>query len=135
MRLHNTVSSLYAAAAVFLIPSATGAKQNVNAGEASSSAILSTPFTPPQVFRNINLVRNTNLDKGYVKEVVNVVIENTAKTPQDEYYFPFAGEVISKVGGLEASDRKDDSKPLYKTEVVEFDTYRCIPTFPPPVIL
>lgn len=124
MILSNTLSGCFAVAAVLLTSPAAAAKQNVTGGQASSSSILPSTFTPPQVFKNINLVRNINLDKGYVRETVNVVIENTASSPQDEYYLPFEAEVISKVGGLEAKDRKDESKPRFKAEIVELDTYR-----------
>ncbi|KAL8864747.1 MAG: hypothetical protein Q9174_007237, partial [Haloplaca sp. 1 TL-2023] len=52
----------------------------------------------------------------------NVVIENIDSKPQDEYYIPFSADVISKVGGLEVRDKKDQG-PAFKTEVVEYDTY------------
>lgn len=73
----------------------------------TTQQILHSDFRPPSVFRNINLVRNTNLDKGYVRETINVVIENVDKEPQSEYYLPFEYDVIAKVGGVEARDKKD----------------------------
>lgn len=81
-----------------------------------SQHTLKGDFKPPQVFKNINLVRNTNLDKAYVRETVNVVIENVDSQPQSDYYLPFEYDVMGKVGGLEARDKKDGSKgPLQVT--------------------
>ena len=90
----------------------------------SSHQILPSNFKPPQVFQNVNLMRNVNLEKGYVRETVNVVIENIDSKPQDEYFIPFEAEVIGNVGGLEARDKKDPEKPSFRSEVVEYDTYR-----------
>lgn len=90
----------------------------------SSHIILSSSFKPSQVFKNVNLLRNVNLEKAYVKEVVNVVIQNTDPRPQDQYYIPFEAHVIGKVGGLEVRDKKDSSKPLFRSELVEYDPLR-----------
>lgn len=92
----------------------------------SSHLILPANFKPPQVFQNINLLRNINLEKGYIKERINVVIENTDAEQQSEYYIPFKAEVIGKVGGLEVRDKKDPEKPKFQTEVVEYDPYRWV---------
>ncbi|MCJ1379630.1 dolichyl-diphosphooligosaccharide--protein glycosyltransferase subunit 1 [Xylographa soralifera] len=89
----------------------------------SSHLILPTNFKPPQVFKNTNLVRSVNLEKGYVKETVNVVIENIDTNSQDEYYVPFDGSVAGKVGGFEVRDKKDTTKPAFRSELVEYDTY------------
>ena len=99
-----------------------------NSDPLSSQQVLSS-FRPPQVFKNSNLVRNVNLDKGYPREVVNVVIENISKEPQQEYYLPFEPEVIGRVGGLEAKDKKDASKGSFQVEIVEYDTQRYYPLF------
>ncbi|KAL8715977.1 MAG: hypothetical protein Q9220_000644 [cf. Caloplaca sp. 1 TL-2023] len=88
----------------------------------SSQQILPDNFKPPQVFQNVNLLRNTNLEKGYVREIVNVVIENIDTSPQDKYYIPFSVDVIDKVGGLEVRDKKSPG-PAFKTEIVEYDPY------------
>ncbi|KAL8695806.1 MAG: hypothetical protein Q9224_003147 [Gallowayella concinna] len=88
----------------------------------SSQQILPDNFKPPQVFQNVNLLRNTNLEKGYVRETVNVVIENVDSKPQDQYYIPFSADVIDKVGGLEVRDKKNPGPP-FKTEIVEYDPY------------
>lgn len=90
----------------------------------SSHQLLPDNFKPPQVFKNINLVRNVNLEKGYVRHVINVLVENTDTTPQDEYYIPFKAQEIARVGGFEVRDKKDPEKPAFSTEVVEYDPYR-----------
>lgn len=90
----------------------------------SSHQILPNNFKPPLVFKNVNLLRNINLEKGYVRETVNVVIENTDSKPQDEYYIPFKAEAIAHVGGLEVRDKKEPEKPVFRSEIVEYDPYR-----------
>lgn len=90
----------------------------------SSRQILPATFKPPKVFKNTNLVRSVNLEKGYVKESINVVIENTDSAPQSEYYIPFDPQTIGKVGGLEVRDKKDASKPQFKVEVAEWEVER-----------
>ncbi|KAL9600726.1 MAG: hypothetical protein Q9219_002967 [cf. Caloplaca sp. 3 TL-2023] len=111
----------FPAACVALFITTTSADANPSA-PLSSQQILPDTFKPPQVFKNINLLRNTNLEKGYVRETVNVVIENIDSKPQDQYYVPFSAEVIDKVGGFEAKDKKDPG-PAFKTEVAEYDPY------------
>ena len=91
----------------------------------SSHQILPDNFKPPQVFKNANLLRNINLEKGYVKETINVVVENIDKHEQDTYYVPFTAEIIGKVGGLEVRDKKDPEKPTFLSELVEYNPYRC----------
>jgi oligosaccharyltransferase complex subunit alpha (ribophorin I) len=83
---------------------------------ANSQQILQGDFRPPQVFQNVNLVRNTNLDKGYVRETINVVVENLDKQPQSDYYLPFEYEVMSKVGGIEVRDKKNPEKGKFQVE-------------------
>ena len=69
-------------------------------------------------------MRHTNLDKSYVKETINVVVENIDKQPQDSYYLPFQAGIIGKVGGLEVRDKKDPAIPAFGNELVEYDPYR-----------
>ncbi len=83
----------------------------------SSQQVLHGDFQPPPVFQNLNLVRNTNLDKGYVRETINVVIENVDKQPQSEYYLPFEYDVIAKVGGMEVRDKKNAEKGRFDTRM------------------
>lgn len=73
----------------------------------------------PQVFKNVNLVRNTNLEKGYVRETVNVVVENVDKQPQSQYYIPFSTDLVDKIGGLEVRDKKAPEKGRFAVEAVE----------------
>ncbi|KAF4842743.1 Dolichyl-diphosphooligosaccharide--protein glycosyltransferase subunit 1 [Colletotrichum siamense] len=78
-------------------------------------------FKPPQVFKNANLVHIISLEKNYVKESINVLIENIDKQPQDEYYLPFTPDQMSRVGGFEAKDRKDPEAGPFAVDAVEFD--------------
>ena len=90
----------------------------------SSRRILTSPFTPPLVFENVNLVRNIDLQKGYPRETINVVVKNVDKKAQSEYYLPFEASWISRIGGLEVRDKKETNKPPFKVEVTEYDTER-----------
>jgi oligosaccharyltransferase complex subunit alpha (ribophorin I) len=89
-----------------------------------SRQVLPSTFKPPQVFKNANLVRTTNLDKAYPRETINVIIENIDSKPQSEYYLPFESSLISRVGGFEARDKKDAEKGAFKVEVVGLDIER-----------
>ncbi len=95
---------------------------------AAASAVKSTKlpasFQPPAVFKNANLVHVISVEKNYVKESVNVVIENIAKEPQDEYFLRFTADEMSRVGGLEVKDRKDGNVGPFDVERVEFDPKR-----------
>jgi oligosaccharyltransferase complex subunit alpha (ribophorin I) len=82
----------------------------------NSQQVLKGDFRPPKVFQNVNLVRNTNLDKGYVRETINVVVENVDKQPQSEYYLPIEHEVMGKVGGIEVRDKKNLEKGKFQIE-------------------
>ncbi|KAF9733210.1 hypothetical protein PMIN06_006087 [Paraphaeosphaeria minitans] len=86
-----------------------------------SRQVLPSTFTPPRVFKNVNLVRNTNLDKAYPRETINVIIENIDSKSQSEYYLPFETSLLSRVGGLEVKDKKDADKGAFKVEVVGLD--------------
>ena len=90
----------------------------------SSHQILPDNFKPPQVFKNANLLRNINLEKGYVRETVNLVIENIDSKDQEHYYIPFTAAAIGNVGGLEVRDKKNPEIPAFLSEVVEYDPYR-----------
>jgi oligosaccharyltransferase complex subunit alpha (ribophorin I) len=88
-----------------------------------SRNILPSTFKPAQHFRNVNLVRNVNLEKSYARETINVVIENVDKAPQSEYYLPFEQDTIGRVGGVEVRDKKTPEKGGFQAEVVEIDPY------------
>ena len=90
----------------------------------SSRQILPSTFAPPQTFKNLNLVHIINLEKSYPKESINVVIENIASSPQDEYFIPFTSQQMETIGGLEVKDRKDPDGGLFEVEAVEFDIER-----------
>ncbi|PGH19011.1 hypothetical protein AJ79_00045 [Helicocarpus griseus UAMH5409] len=86
---------------------------------ASTRLVLPNDFKPPRVFKNTNLLRNTNLEKGYVRETVNVVVENTDKAPQDRYFLPFSADIINKVGGLEVRDKNAPKGGKFEVESTE----------------
>ncbi|KAI9926660.1 hypothetical protein ASPWEDRAFT_55207 [Aspergillus wentii DTO 134E9] len=94
--------------------------------ESTSTTRVALPqdFKPPQVFRHANLVRNTNLEKGYVRETVNVVVENVSEKPQSDYYLSFPSDVYDKIGGLEVRHSKAASKEKYEVEATEVDLSR-----------
>lgn len=69
-------------------------------------------FKSPPVFENTNLVRTINLEKGYVRENINVLVTNTDRSPQSDYYVPFENDLISKIGGFDARDKKNPDVPL-----------------------
>lgn len=89
-----------------------------------SKTTLDSTFKPPQVFKNANLVHVVSVEKNYVKENINVLIENIDKEPQNEYYLPFTGDQMSRVGGFEVKDRKDATLGAFAVEAVEFDPER-----------
>lgn len=92
----------------------------------TSSTRLSLPadFKPSQVFKNTNLVRNTNLEKGYARETVNVVVENVDKQPQSDYYLSFPTDVFAKLGSLEVRDKKAAGKGRFDVDITELDSSR-----------
>ena len=90
----------------------------------TSKLILPSTFKPPQNFKNVNLVHIINLEKNYPKESINVVIENIASTPQDEYFIPFTSQQMETIGGLEAKDKKNADAGLFEVGAVEFDPER-----------
>ncbi len=90
----------------------------------TSQNVLPSTFKPAQVFKNVNLVHVINLEKSYPKESINVVIENIASAPQDEYFIPFTTEQMEKIGGLEVRDRKVPELGMFAAEPVEIDAER-----------
>jgi len=82
---------------------------------------VQSTFSPPQVFKNANLVHIISLEKNYVKENINVVLENIAPGPQDEYFLPFTQEQMERVGGFEVKDRKDAQAGPFEVALVEYD--------------
>ena len=117
--------SLASALFGLLATSAAAANSSPSAAGSRSKVTLPAEFKPPQVFKNANLVHIVSLEKNYVKEQVNVLIENVSKQPQDEYYLPFTADQMSRVGGFEVKDRKDTTAGPFVAERVEYDPNRC----------
>jgi oligosaccharyltransferase complex subunit alpha (ribophorin I) len=90
----------------------------------STSTTLPATFKPPQVFKNANLVHVISVEKNYIKENINVLVENIDKAAQDEYFVPFTADQMSRLGGVEVKDRKDSSAGPFVAETVEFDQER-----------
>ncbi|TAQ87692.1 hypothetical protein B7494_g3992 [Chlorociboria aeruginascens] len=114
-------TTAWATAALSLVSTALCTEKGNLTTPLSSRLILPSNFKPPQVFKNINLVHIVNLEKSYPKESINVVIENTDSSPQDEYFLPFTTAQMETIGALEVKDRKDVESPLFEVEPVEFD--------------
>ncbi|KAH8761285.1 oligosaccharyltransferase alpha subunit [Hyaloscypha finlandica] len=109
-------------AAVLSFASTTLCAENGNLTKPlASRLILPSTFKPPQSFKNVNLVHIINLEKNYPKEQINVVIENIASTPQDEYFIPFTSQQMATIGGLEVKDKKNLDGGLFEVRAVEFD--------------
>ncbi|KAI1194210.1 Ribophorin I [Nemania serpens] len=91
------------------------------AGSTSSKLVLPSTFKPPQVFKNANLVHIISLEKNFVKESINILIENLSTKPQDEYFLPFTSQQMEKIGALEVKDRKNSDVVGFAVDAVEFD--------------
>lgn len=61
-----------------------------------------------------------------MRETVNVVVENTGKQPQSDYYLPFPADIIGKLGGLEVRDKKAASKPRFDAVVTQSSSPRSV---------
>ena len=100
------------------------------AATSSPRKTLPSDFKPPQVFKNPHLVRNTNLEKGYVRETTNIVVENIDTNPQDEYYIPFSSDLMKHIGGLEVRDKNAETDVKFDVKAVEYDEERFVSTAP-----
>ncbi|CAK7220592.1 dolichyl-diphosphooligosaccharide--protein glycosyltransferase subunit 1 [Sporothrix curviconia] len=96
-----------------------------------SLSSAATAFTPSAAFKNVNLVHVVSAEKNYVKEVINVVVENIAGSPQDEYYLAIPSDKFAHVGGVEVKDRKDAAAGPFTTESVDGEYIRI--TLPTPL--
>ena len=111
--LKSTAMRLFSVASALLALCAGGSAAESNLTEPrSSQKIITGDFKPPQVFENTNLVRTVNLEKGYVRETTNILITNTDKAPQSEYYIPFEYDLMGRIGGFDARDKKNPDLPL-----------------------
>lgn len=120
----KTFAIATATAVLSLVSTAFGADKSNLTKPLISKHILPSNFKPPQVFKNANLVHSINLEKSYPKESINVVIENIANEPQDEYYLPFTSRQMETIGSLEVKNRKDADSGLFEVRAVEIDTER-----------
>jgi oligosaccharyltransferase complex subunit alpha (ribophorin I) len=107
-----------------LLPLASAAGADSKSSDSSSSTTLPATFKPPQVFKNANLVHVISVEKNYVKENINVLVQNIDKAAQHEYFVPFAADQMARLGGVEVKDRKDSSAGPFVAEAVEFDQER-----------
>ena len=80
-------------------------------------------FSPPQVYKNTNLLRTIDITKGYVRDTVAVIIENTSDSPQTEYYVPVPKEEASAISYFEAKDKKEGTVFTTELVVAELDRY------------
>lgn len=90
----------------------------------TTSQQIQSAFKPPQHWQNNNLVRSINLEKSYPREYINVVIENISPSPQDEYYIPFEGDRVGRVGSLEVKDKKLAGSRPFEVESLGSDAMR-----------
>ena len=119
-----TRATLSAALSVCTLAGLGACNFNLTEQPLSSRVILDGTFKPAPVFKNVNLLRSINLEKGFVRETVNVQIENVHSKAQDEYYVPFSASVVDRVGGLEVRDKKEPNKAGFEVALVEFDPFR-----------
>ena len=120
MRLKSLLSSSLALTSSLV----TAVVNSSSPQQLSSKQILPSNFQPPQVFEHVNLVRNVNLDKGYVRETINVVVKNVDKKEQSEYYVPFEADLMARIGGFEGRGKKQMAKPPFEIEPTEYDGER-----------
>lgn len=118
-----TRATLSAALSVCTLAGLGACNFNLTEQPLSSRVILDGTFKPAPVFKNVNLLRSINLEKGFVRETVNVQIENVHSKAQDEYYVPFSASVVDRVGGLEVRDKKEPNKAGFEVALVEFDPF------------
>ncbi|OXV08921.1 hypothetical protein Egran_03315 [Elaphomyces granulatus] len=85
----------------------------------SSQLVWPKAFKP--AFLNVNLVRNINLEKAYIRETINVVVQNIEKQPQRDYFLPFPSDVVPNIGGLEVRDKNGPEKGRLRLELSEID--------------
>ncbi|KAG7292633.1 hypothetical protein NEMBOFW57_002669 [Staphylotrichum longicolle] len=111
------------------LASAAGSdRKSSSSSSSSTSTTLPATFKPPQVFKNTNLVHVISVEKNYVKENINVLVENIDKAAHDEYFVPFTADQMSRLGGVEVKDRKDATAGPFVAEAVEFDQERWVKT-------
>ena len=88
-----------------------------------SKLALPADFTPPQVFKNTNLLRTIDLSKPWTKEIVAIIVENISGEKQSDYFVPFDKDVMGKVSYFEARDKKGSAGD-FQASKVEFNPER-----------
>ena len=127
MKTSAVFSAVFSLLSLASTSSAHGHHHHHKHGDSGTSKAAVPPaFTPPQVFKNVNLVHIVSLEKNYVKESVNVVIENIDKEAQSDYILPFTDEQLSRLGGLEVRDRKNAESGPFVVEPVEFESFGLV---------
>jgi len=86
----------------------------------TSKLTLPSDFSPPQVFKNTNLLRSIDLTKSYARERTAIIVEPISKEPQTDYYIPFASDLLPSVSSVEAFDR-DNGDKILNVAPVEFN--------------
>ncbi|KAK3329749.1 Ribophorin I [Apodospora peruviana] len=114
-------TAVFSAVLSLLTLVSASSSSSTSSDKGTSRVKLSSTFKPPPAFKNANLVHVISVEKNYVKESINVVIENVDKAAQDEYFLPFTADQISRLGGVEVKDRKDASVRPFTVDVVEYD--------------
>lgn len=104
-----------------LIVAGLGSLAAATTASSPNTVSLPSTFAPPQVFKNANLVHIISLEKNYVKENINILVENVATEPQDEYYIALTADQMARVGGVEVKDRKDASLGPFEVASVDYN--------------
>lgn len=100
---------------------AGGGDASANLTTHSSRNLQPSTFSPPQHWRNVNLVRQINVERSYAKETLNVVVENVAGQAQRDYFLPFEAGTRGRIGGLEVRDKKEPDRRGFHAQVLEGD--------------
>jgi len=84
-----------------------------------STSQIAAAFSPPQVFKNTNLLRTIDVSKGYIQQTIAVIIENTSERPQSEYFLPISQDELARVSYIAAKDKKEGT--VFTTSLVTDD--------------
>ncbi|KAI9653024.1 MAG: dolichyl-diphosphooligosaccharide--protein glycosyltransferase subunit 1 [Alyxoria varia] len=105
----------------FLLVADASSQSNVSDVTRTPDRRVSGGFKPPTVFKNLNLARNVDLEKSYVRESITVEVQNIdeKKESQDEYYLPFAADAEGTLGSFEVRNKDNPDAEPFDTELVE----------------
>jgi oligosaccharyltransferase complex subunit alpha (ribophorin I) len=84
---------------------------------AAEQLVFPADFTPPQVFKQSNLLRTIDLTKPYAREIIAAVVENISKQPQSEFYLPVDKATLPKLSYVEARNKKGSGEEFVVTPV------------------